>query len=647
MSAICGLIQLDKTPTAAGRCSIVHAALEPYGRHAQGMWDGLNAALASRLTRLLPEDQHDHQPLQSGNGRFVLVADVRLDNRAELSHKLNIPPARLKHMADADVLLTAYEKWEQQLLDHLLGNFAFAIWDKERQSLFLARDHMGKRPLFYHQGNGWFGFASMPAGLLALPEVPTAPDEERIRDLLLLLPDTSEHSYFANIKRLLPGHCALLRADGTYHCRRYWEPPTEERIHFKSDDDYVDAFVEKLEEAVRCRLRSTGGIASQLSAGFDSATISSIAARQLAEKSQSLHAFTSVPNPAGLSMSSSQVLDEGPLAAQVATLFPNIHHHLVRTDEASIMDMLEHMFRLYNRPAKNVVNLLWDIHISRLAMTQGATTLLVGDLGNFTISYHGDHVLNSLLRERKISRLLHQLNFQLRGISNRARLYTLYKMLAPSLPGKLQGLLEPTVQRIRGNISLAQGINPILLADPILQEYCRQLGRHPNMTTRREESRQWRKKALTRLDSAEYDKGRLALSGVDGRDPTADIRLISYCQSIPVEQFNKNGTNRWLLRRTLARYWPSAIINSRTKGKQGADWQYKTNKERHEFYREFKLFQKQPLACSLLDMSFIQNQLEAFSSPNQSSETQKNFKLLRLIAIGHFIHMAAAKNMLP
>lgn len=647
MSAICGLIQLDKTPNAARRCSIVHAALEPYGRHAQGMWDGLHAALGSRLTRLLPEDQHDHQPLQGGNGRFVLVADVRLDNRAELGHKLNIPSVRLKHMADADVLLTAYEKWEQQLLDHLLGDFAFAIWDKERQSLFIARDQMGKRPLFYHQGNGWFGFASMPAGLLALPEVATAPDEERIRDLLLLLPDTSEHSYFANIKRLLPGHWALLHADGTYHSRRYWKPSTEERIYFKSDDDYVDAFVEKLEEAVRCRLRSTGGIASQLSAGFDSATISSIAARQLAETSQSLHAFTSVPNPVGLPTSSSQVLDEGPLAAQVAALFPNINHHLVRTDEASIVDMLEQMFRLYNRPAKNVVNLLWDMHIARFSATQGATTLLVGDLGNFTISYHGDHVLNSLLRECKISDLLQQLNCQLRGISNRARLHTLYKMLAPSLPDKLQSFLEPTIQRIRGNISRAQGINPTLLADPILQEYCRQLGRYPNMTTRREESRQWRKKVLTRLDSAEYGKGRLALSGVDGRDPTADIRLINYCQSIPVEQFHKNGTNRWLLRRALKRYWPSATINSRTKGKQGADWQYKMNKEQHELYRELDLFRKQPLACSLLDIPFIQNQLAASSSPDRFNETQRNFKLLRLIAVGHFINMAATKNIHP
>lgn len=179
----------------------------------------------------------------------------------------------------------------------------------------------------------------------------------------------------------------------------------------------------------------------------------------------------------------------------------------------------------------------------------------------------------------------------------------------PSLPVKLQSLLELAVQRLKGNISLEQRINPDLFVAPALLEYYRQLGRTPNMITHQEESRQWRKKVLTRLDAAEYYKGRLALAGVDGRDPTADIRLIHYFQSIPVEQFNKNDTNRWLLRRALKRYWPAETIESRTKGKQGADWPYKINKEQNELFREVELLQKQPLAHRFLDLPLIQKQL--------------------------------------
>lgn len=644
MSAICGIIQFDKAPHAAVRCNTVQAALEPYGRHAHSQWDGQHVALGSRLTQLLPEDQYDHQPLHGGNARFVLVADLRLDNRAELGHKLGIPPARLQCMADADVLLAAYEKWERLLLDHLVGDFAFAVWDKQQQSLFLARDQMGKRPLFYHQANGWFGFATMPAGLLALPEVPMAPDEERIRDLMLLLRDDSDHSYFAGIHRLLPGHYALIDANGGFQSRRYWEPPTEERIYFKSDNDYVDAFTEKLEEAVRCRLRSTGGIASQLSAGFDSATVTSIAARQLANKGQKLHAFTSIPNPIGLPSSPNKVLDEGPLAAQIAALFPNVEHHLVRTDDCSIIEVFEKMFTLYNRPAKNVVNLLWDTCITQRASSLGATVLLSGDMGNITISYDGNHVLNTLLREGRLYELLKQLSYQMRGVSNRSRLFLLYKMLISSLPDACQSLVEPIVGKAIRNISLGEGINPTLLADQQFQRYCHQLGRRPNMTATQEESRLWRKKILTRRDVAEHDKGRLALAGVDGRDPTADIRLIHYCQTIPVEQFNKNGINRWLLRRALSSYWPAAIINSRVRGKQGADWQYKMSQEIEPLSRELSQFYDQPMICRLLDLPLLQQQLDSFSDLDVTNPTQRNFKLLRLIAAGHFLRMASQET---
>lgn len=638
MSAICGIIQLDKAPNAANRCSTIQAALQPYGRHAQGLWDGQHVALGSRLTRLLPEDQYDHQPLQGGNGRFVLIADVRLDNRSELGHKLGIPLARLQAMADADVLLAAYEKWEQQLLSHLVGDFAFAIWDKQQQSLFLARDHMGKRPLFYHQGNGWFGFATMPAGLLALPEVGTAPDEERIRDFLFRLPDiSSNRSFFSDIHRLLPGHYAVFRQDGSLNATHYWAPSIEERIYFKSDDDYVDAFLEKLEEAVRCRLRSTGGIASQISAGFDSATVTSIAATLLGKTGQHLHAFTSVPNLEGLPQSSKRILNEGPLAAQVTALFANIHHHLIRTDNKNIMDMLEAMVKIYNRPVKNVINQLWMMTIAEHAAAQGATTLLTGVLGNFTISYNGKEALNSLLREGRLIELLHQYSYHQHGTKLRA----LYRTLSPSLPGLLQYLVESLAYSHKGPTHLEAGINPNIIANRDFQQYCRQLGRYPGMVSRQYESRLSRHKLLRRFDTAEYTKGTLALAGIDTRDPTADIRLIDYCQAIPVEQFNKNAVNRWLLRRALRRYWPTEIIDSRTQGRQGADWLSKINKEQDALSREIDLLQVQPLANKLLDLEVLQKQLAEIGTMQAPDSLAEKINPLRLIAAGHFLRLVS------
>lgn len=644
MSAICGIVQHNKDPMALQRCRTVQAALAPYGRHAQGLWDSQHVALGSRLTRLLPEDQYDHQPLHGGNGRFVLIADVRLDNRTELGHKLGISPARLQTMADADLLLAAYEQWEQQLVSHLLGDFAFAVWDKQQQSLFLARDHMGKRPLFYHQGHGWFGFATMPAGLLALPEVPMAPAQARLIDLLLHLPDITDHSYFAGINRLLPGHSAVLHADGTFHTRCYWAPPTEERIYFKSDADYVDAFVEKLEEAVRCRLRSTGSIASQLSAGFDSGTVTSVAARLLGQTGENLHAFTSVPYTEGLTHSYHRILDEGPLAAKVATLFPNIQHHRIRANETSILSLLETLFSLYNRPARNVINLLWDSTITQQAVAQGATTLLTGELGNLTISYHGGQVFNTLLREGRFIELLQQIQHTRHTNNNLSWQSILYKTLMPSLPYSLQFMLKNRRNHHKTTDEAGYFINPNIIKSNEFQQYCRQQGIYPNMAMQ-SESRTTRQQALQQIDFGEYSKGTLAQSGIDRRDPTSDIRLISYCQAIPVEQFNKNGINRWLLRRALQRYWPAEVIDSRVRGKQSGDSPYKIDKEQDELAREITLQHAQPLIGSILNTEALQQQLAQQTSTEITAKSlSQGFHLLRHIAAGHFLRLASPSH---
>ncbi|WP_437880514.1 asparagine synthetase B family protein [Pseudomonas sp. LRF_L74] len=638
MSAICGIVQCDRQPTAALRCAMVQAALEPYGRDAQGLWHEGPIALGSRLARLLPEDSYDQQPLVSGDGRFILIGDVRLDNRSALAEALGISASRLRSLADADVLLAAYVRWEQQSLHRLVGDFAFAVWDRQRQRLFLARDHMGRRPLFFHQGNGWFGFASMPAGLLALPEVPVAPDEERLGDLLLSLPDHSDHSYFAGIRRLLPGHSATVRFDGGFSTQRYWLPPTEERIHYDRDDDYVDAFLETLEESVRCRLRSTGGIASQISGGFDSATITSVAATLLATSGQALHAFTSVPNPTDLP-SSGRLLDEGPLAAEVASLFGNVRHECLCTDDKSITTLFEQLFELYNRPAKNVINLLWDMSVAQRAAAHGATTLLTGELGNFTLSYDGRQLLNTLLREGRLSELGQQLRWQWRGRTLRGRLGVLYRMLMPSLPNSWQSILEQGLKAMNGRASLEAGVNAALLRDREWQRRIRQAGCRPNMTIMWYASRMWRQKLLLRHDFAEYGKGTLALCGVDRRDPTVDIRLIHFCQAIPEAQFNNQGVDRWLLRRALRRYWPEHLIASRVKGKQGADWQFKMKRELDALIGEVASLDNQPLAHRLLDVGALQQQLAQLGASRVDG-----FQALRPIAVGHFLRTAIQRS---
>src|SRR5664279_4326575 len=135
MTAIAGLWRFDGRPDVADGCARMLAAQEMYGPDAVGQWSEDGVALGRRLMRILPEDKFDRQPLTGGGGKYVLVADVRLDNRDELTAKLQIPDSPARGLCDAAILLAAFERWDDACFDHLLGDYAFAVWDSERRRL--------------------------------------------------------------------------------------------------------------------------------------------------------------------------------------------------------------------------------------------------------------------------------------------------------------------------------------------------------------------------------------------------------------------------------------------------------------------------------------------------------------------------------
>src|SRR5215813_12167764 len=147
MSAIAGLWRFDGRPDAALGCKQILASQRFYGPHAAAHWAAGDLALGRQLMRLLPEDDFDRQPLIGGGGRYVLVADVRLDNRDELIETLRIPVPQARTLCDAAILLAAIERWDESCFERLIGDYAFALWDSARRRLLLARDPLGHRPL--------------------------------------------------------------------------------------------------------------------------------------------------------------------------------------------------------------------------------------------------------------------------------------------------------------------------------------------------------------------------------------------------------------------------------------------------------------------------------------------------------------------
>jgi asparagine synthase (glutamine-hydrolysing) len=292
------------------------AAQSMYGAGSSFSWGEQHIALGGTLSNFLPEDIFDTQPLWSADGSVCLVSDVRLDNRAELARELDL--VHPEELADSSFLMAAWLRWGPSCLDHIIGGFAFAVWIPGRQELFAARDHSGERPLFYHRGEHFFALASMPKGLLALPGVFRGFDESRMVDWFGLLTPDWNKSLFAGISALPLGHW-LKVTPGSFECRQYWHPSNAAPTRFKRDEEYPEALLEIFDRATEARLRTTKSVGSLLSAGLDCSSVTASAARLLAERGESLTAFTSVPRPEFNGISRPwEIVNEGPAASEIA-----------------------------------------------------------------------------------------------------------------------------------------------------------------------------------------------------------------------------------------------------------------------------------------------------------------------------------------
>jgi len=214
VTALAGFWSFAGSGEAARNCERMLGAQAIYGQESAQWSDGGRLAIGRRIYRTLPEDVLDRAVRVGGDGRLALAADVRLDNREELAADLGIATADLRSLCDSDLLLRALERWNEGAVDRLVGDFAFAFWDGGRQRLLLARDYIGRRPLYYHRGRDFFAFASMPKGLHCLPSIPYAPDIAAAASFLALLPETGPRSFFEGICRVEPGHMVAIGRDG-------------------------------------------------------------------------------------------------------------------------------------------------------------------------------------------------------------------------------------------------------------------------------------------------------------------------------------------------------------------------------------------------------------------------------------------------
>jgi asparagine synthase (glutamine-hydrolysing) len=293
MSGIVGLIRTNGDRIEPVLVRALGALLAGRGPDAQAVHCDGPAAFGHALLRTGPESDADRQPL-SLDGRTWIVADARVDARSVLTARLEADHrTTLRSASDAELILRAYLTWGDRCVDYLLGDFAFAIWDREAQRLFCARDHLGVKPFYYADAGGWLVVSGALECVRGHPVVSDRLNDAAIADFLLFgFNQDSGTTAWSDIRRVPPAHTLTWSRAGL-DLRRYWTLPIEDPLYDRQDHEYVDEFTGLLQQAVSDRLR-TERIGIFMSGGIDSPILAATALELLGRSARPapVRAFT-------------------------------------------------------------------------------------------------------------------------------------------------------------------------------------------------------------------------------------------------------------------------------------------------------------------------------------------------------------------
>jgi asparagine synthase (glutamine-hydrolysing) len=274
--------------------SLTHS-LSFRGPDAREVWVNGQAGFGHTLLRTTNEAIAERQPAGM-DGQFTITADARIDCRAELLAALAAVGRKVRPAApDSELILHAYAAWGEACVEHLRGDFAFAIWDARRKVLFCARDHFGVKPFYYAEIGGTVVFSNTLECVRLHPEISGELNDSAIADFLLFGLNCDEATTaFRDIHRLPPAHYLSISGDGI-RLERYWHVPTDGRIRYRRPQDYIEHFQSLMQSAVADRMR-TSRVGIWLSGGMDSSSIAATA-RELSAKlgaTADLRAYTVV-----------------------------------------------------------------------------------------------------------------------------------------------------------------------------------------------------------------------------------------------------------------------------------------------------------------------------------------------------------------
>ncbi|MED1440162.1 asparagine synthase (glutamine-hydrolyzing) [Aeribacillus composti] len=314
-----------------------------------------------RLVVIDPECGRQPMTKQKEDNSYTICYNGELYNTEDIRKELLKKGYTFRGHSDTEVLLASYMEWKEECVHHLNGIYAFAVWDSADEKLFIARDRLGVKPLFFYENNGNFLFASEIKALLANPEVDALLDQEGLQEIMALGPSRSPGSgVFKGIEELRPAHALVFNRDGL-KIWRYWN--VKSHPHEDSFEETVENVRELLIDAVTRQLVSDVPLCTFLSGGLDSSAITAIAARTFEKEGKGhLHTYSIdyEGNSEYFQQSEFQPNADAYWIHLMKESFQTIHHECIMTQE-ELVSYLQEAVEVRDLPGMADVDssLLW------------------------------------------------------------------------------------------------------------------------------------------------------------------------------------------------------------------------------------------------------------------------------------------------
>ena len=538
MCGIAGIVNVDGRPVEQGAIERLTRLLAHRGPDGDGHWFNAerNVAVGHRRLAIIDPGPGGYQPMLSADERYVIVYNGEIYNFLELRLELEALGTKFRTQSDTEVILAAWQRWQENMLLRFNGMWALAIFDTRTRDLFLARDRFGIKPLLYAASAGRFVFASEQRALVNSGLISTSIDVEVAKRQMIDVfgIEGSERTLYRDVRRLSAGHLLWLR-DGRWTIQRWWSTLDHLPLLPRTEAERVERFGELFRDAVALRMRSDVPIGTCLSGGFDSsAVICAMSAHEKAgmgprDSAAWRHAFiASFPGAAN---------DERPMA-EVAAAWAGVAPTIVEIGRQDALDELDRILAESDDIYITLPNAGWLLY--RELRRQKVLVSLDG---------HGaDELMGAYVQEGDAG------GFFLRNLFAR-------RMFDSRAAKRLIGLVRVATIKRRGYYFLRGGLGAVPAPLNLTAE-------HDNLP--REwgglNRRLYRMFHSTVLPTILRNFDRISMAhGIEVRMPFMDWRLVTYTMALPEVSKSSDGRTKMIARRAMERRMPEQIRMGRRK----------------------------------------------------------------------------------